>query len=346
VNFVSILRALWPVLLWLLAAPLARAQEPEPELCWKIENDALRLACYDRQGRTEEDRPVDPRLGYWQQRYPESHDSVYSLLNYRWELTDNLGKFILRPYKPVYFLPLFYSNNPNPLPDSGNPRTTVTSPLDLDYSEAKLQLSFKTKLEDNLLGENIDLWFGFTQSSHWQIYNSNASRPFRETNYEPELMLVHAMNFRLGSYTARMVSLSFNHQSNGRSEPLSRSWNRVILTLGFDRPDWAFLLRPWWRLPETSADEDENPDILDYVGRGEVLVVHRKGNSHQIAALVRHSLKDGSDSRGSVRIDWSYPCFNRLRCHLQVFSGYGESLIDFNHRTTAIGIGMALLEWF
>lgn len=337
---------------WLMALGLAvlSAQTPAAndtaDLCWKIEDDALRLSCYDRQARIEADEEGDPRLRYWQDRYPEQSDSVYSLLNARWELTDNLGKFILRPYKPVYFLPLFYSNNPNSLPRSGNPLTSIDDPLDLDYAEAKLQLSFKTKLEDNLLGENIDLWFGFTQSSRWQIYNSNTSRPFRETNYEPELMLVHALNFELGGYSARMISLSFNHQSNGRSEPLSRSWNRVILTLGFDRPDWAILIRPWWRLPETSDEEDENPDIVDYVGRGEVLVVHRRGNTHQIAARFRHSLRDGSDSRGSVQIDWSYPCFDRLRCHVQIFNGHGESLIDFNHRTTAVGVGMSLLEWF
>ncbi len=337
---------IWSIALLLLWAAAPRAQQTENDACWHIEDDALRLACYDRQARTEEDEETDPRLRFWQDRYPEKKDSVYSLLNARWELTDNLGKFILRPYKPVYFLPLFYSNNPNPLPRSGNPRTSVDEPLDLDYAEAKLQLSFKTKLEDNLFGENIDLWFGFTQSSHWQLYNSNASRPFRETNYEPELMLVHAMNFELGGYTARMISLSFNHQSNGRSEPLSRSWNRVILTLGFDKPDWTILIRPWWRLPETSDAEDENPDIVDFVGRGEVLVVHRRGNTHQIAAQFRHSLRGGSDSRGSVKIDWSYPCFDRLRCHVQIFNGYGESLIDFNHRTTAVGIGMSLLEWF
>jgi len=330
----------------LLVSSVSRAIEPADEHCWKIEDDALRLACYDRLSKTETDEAVDPRLSYWQDRYPDRRDTVYSLLNSRWELTENLGKFILRPYKPVYFLPLFYSNDPNPLPRSGNPLTSVDEPLDLDYSEAKMQLSFKTKLEDNLFGENIDLWFGFTQSSHWQIYNSNASRPFRETNYEPELMLVHALDFRLGSYTARMVSLSFNHQSNGRSEPLSRSWNRIILTLGFDKPDWAIQFRPWWRLPEASDEEDENPDIVDYVGRAELLVVHRKGNTQQIAAQFRHSLRDGAASRGSVTIDWSYPCFDRLRCHVQIFNGYGESLIDFNHRTTSVGVGMALLEWF
>ena len=336
----------WLWLGLLLLSPSLWAVEAESENCWTIEDDALRLSCYDRQTRIESDPAPDPRLSFWQNRYPDKDQTVYSLLNARWELADNLGKFILRPYKPVYFLPLYYNNRPNPLPRSGNPRTSVTDPLDLDYAEAKLQLSFKTKLEDNLFGENIDLWFGYTQSSHWQLYNSNASRPFRETNYEPELMLVHAMNFRLGEYTARMIGLSFNHQSNGRSEPLSRSWNRVILTLGLDRPDWAILFRPWWRVPETSDAEDENPNIVDYVGRAELLVVHRKGNTQQIAARFRHSLSDGSDSRGSVKIDWSYPCFNRLRCHVQIFNGYGESLIDFNHRSTSVGIGIALLEWF
>lgn len=287
-----------------------------------------------------------PLSSIWDRLVTADTDDTPSLLNERWELDSDLGEFVFRPYKPVFFFPLFYNNHPNELPTTSNPRTSLSDPIDLDHLEAKFQLSFKTKLANDLLATDADLWLGYTQSSHWQIYNARDSRPFRETNHEPEFMLVWPTSYELFGVHGRMLSLSLNHQSNGREEPYSRSWNRIIFTAGFDIPNWVMMVRPWWRLPETSDEEDENPQILDYVGRGELIIVHRRHDSHQISLQLRHSLKSAEDSRGSVDLNWSYPCFDKLRCHAQIFHGYGESLIDYNHRTTSVGLGVALLEWF
>jgi phospholipase A1 len=321
---------------------VAAAQKP----CWNIGDATKRLDCYDQQDKKLRSRSASPDEIDWALTTTKSVEDQYSLLNDRWELESDLGEFIFRAYKPVYFLPVFYTSDPNYLPRTDNPLTTLNEPLDLDHTEAKFQLSFKTKLADNLIADNGDLWLGYTQTSRWQIYNGKNSRAFRETNHEPEFMFVWRTDYSLGNYRGRLLSLSLNHQSNGQTEPESRSWNRLILTVGFDRPDWVLLLRPWYRIPEVSSDKDENPKILDYIGRGELIIVHRRKDSHQIAAQIRHSLKDGEDSHGSFRLNWSYPCFDRLRCHAEIFTGYGESLIDFNHRNTAVGLGVALLEWF
>lgn len=324
----------------LFAAASAQAQTD----CSRFENAGERLDCYDNQAEAKQEagaQGTDP----WNREAAQSPQSRQSLLNDRWELDHTLGRFIFRPYKPVYFFPVFYSSKLNRLPETTNPRTTVTEQINLDHLESKFQISFKTKLGDDLLG-NGDLWLGYTQTSRWQIYNTNESRPFRETNHEPEFMLTWRTNYNLLGFKGRLLSLSLNHQSNGQDEPLSRSWNRVIATIGLDRPDWVLMFRPWWRIPETSDEEDENPNILDFVGRAEFLIVHRKSNSHQIVTQIRHSLRDGDNDRGSIELNWSYPCFDRLRCHAQLFHGYGESLIDYNHSTTSIGLGVALLEWF
>lgn len=314
--------------------------------CWDIDNDSDRLECFDKLALQEKET-LSPDLSADQERLKTQKTRTgFSLLNERWELDHDLIQYAFRPYKPVYFFPLFHSSNVNELPQTDNSKTTVTEPLNLDHLEAKLQLSFKTKLANDIVGQNGDLWFGYTQSSRWQIYNGEESRPFRETNHEPEFIFVWRTDYKLAGFMGRLLSLSLTHQSNGQNEPLSRSWNRAILTIGFDRRDWVVQLRPWWRIPETSEEDDENPDIEDFIGRGELLVVHRRANSHQISGQIRHSFKSGADSRGSINIDWSYPCFDRLRCHAQIFHGYGESLIDYNHETTSIGLGVALIEWF
>ena len=269
-----------------------------------------------------------------------------SLLDSRWELAKDskLGVFQLRAYKPVYALPGFWSSRPNQLPDSPNPANRVSQPQELDNLEAKFQISFKTKVVEGLFGDNGDLWLGYTQSSRWQAYNSRQSRPFRETNYEPEAMLVFRNNYSLPGWKGRMLGLGLNHQSNGRSDPLSRSWNRVILQLGLDRENWALVLRPWHRIGE-DAHEDNNPDIEDYMGRGDAMLVYHR-NGHELALTARHSLRGGGRSHGSLQLDYGFPINNLLRGHVQVFDGYGESLIDYNHRATYVGVGLALLEWF
>jgi phospholipase A1 len=141
-----------------------------------------------------------------------------------------------------------------------------------------------------------------------------------------------------------MSGISLNHMSNGRADPLSRSWNRVILNFGLDRENWALTLRPWFRIKEDRAD-DNNPDIEDYMGRGDATLVYNK-DGHEFALIARHSLRGGDRSHGSVQLDYGFPITNLLRGHVQVFDGYGESMIDYNHKATYIGLGVSLLEWF
>ena len=347
-----------------------------PQACFALDSDAARLACYDNAlGRSAVDtRAADAAASAAQAARKEArvsakaldeqdprrsevfaHDELAavaanagrgSMLDSRWELAKDskLGLFQLRAYKPVYLLPAFWTNKPNEMPHSPNPANSVTEPEQLDSTELKFQLSFKTKVAENLFGDNGDIWVGYTQSSHWQAYNGETSRPFRETNYEPEAMLVFRNGYSLAGWNGRMTGISLNHQSNGRSDPLSRSWNRVILNVGLDRENWALMLRPWYRIPEGGRD-DNNPDIEDYMGRGDATLVYNR-NGHQLAITGRHSLRTGDRSHGSVQVDYAFPINNLLRGRVQLFDGYGESMIDYNHRATYIGVGISLLEWF
>ena len=230
------------------------------------------------------------------------------------------------------------------MPDSPNPDNAVSDELDLSDIEAKFQMSLKTKALENLIGDNGDIWLGYTQSSRWQVYNDDDSRPFRETVYEPEAILTFRTNYELFGWKGRLLGVGLNHQSNGRSLPLSRSWNRVIGHVGFERENWTLMIRPWWRLGEGKR-KDDNPDILDYMGRGDVQLVHVRGD-HQFALMLRPSNVDGDRSLGAAQFDWSFKFIGGLRAHLQLYNGYGESLIDYNHRATYIGFGFSLLDWY
>jgi len=342
--------------------------------CAAMEVDAARLACYDALARpaaadtqqadrdaelAREVRRSDPASP----ARPEAADNLFgheapidavianagrgSLLDSRWELAKDskLGIFNFRVYKPVYLLPVFWTSDINNFPSSPNPDNTVTSSLDLDAVETKFQLSFKTKAVEDLFGDNGDIWLGYTQSSRWQVYNTEESRPFRETNYEPEVLLVFRNGYSIGGWNGRMAGIGINHQSNGRSDPLSRSWNRIMFNIGLDRENWALMLRPWIRVGEGS--DDDNPGIEDYIGRGDLTLTHLRGRN-EFSLMARHSLRGGDRSHGALQFDWGFPIHRSLpmRGHLQVFHGYGESLIDYNHRATYVGVGISLQEWF
>jgi phospholipase A1 len=117
----------------------------------------------------------------------------------------------------------------------------------------------------------------------------------------------------------------------------------VIATIGLDNGNWAFIARPWWRVPDGS--DDDNPDIQNYLGRGDAMLVY-SNHGHEFSVLGRHSLRGGEDSHGAVQVDWGFPIDRSFRGHLQLFHGYGESMIDYNHKATYVGLGISLLEWF
>lgn len=336
---------------FLLAAATAGAQAPDPldiRACKAIESDSQRLACYDSATHRDEMAPAaTPSPATGQDMFGlETGDPQRSLLDSRWELASEskLGTFNLRGYQPIYIMPLFATSDRNETPHSPNPNNTVTVGEPLDSIEAKFQLSFKTKVWQGVFGDHGDVWATYTQSSRWQLYNSDISRPFRETDYEPEVMLVFDTRYRAFGWDGRLLGIGVNHQSNGRSDPFSRSWNRVIANIGFEREGWSVMLRPWWRINE-SFDSDNNPDIEDYMGRGELQVLHI-GDANEFGLLLRHSLRSGADSHGSARFTWSFPVAGNLRGYLEAFTGYGESLIDYNHRATYLGVGVSLLDWY
>lgn len=329
------------------ALAASAATPSSPAACAAIQPDPERLACYD----ALYPRPVAPapvadvtteeKMLYAHEGRSATRTPARSLLDSRWELDPDskLGAFNIRGYRPLYVLPFFHTSNINASPSSPAPDHAVELPERLKAAEMKFQLSFKGKILENLTGSTGDLWLGYTQSSHWQVGNPQISRPFRETNYEPELMMVFRTDYDVLGWDGRLLGFGINHQSNGRSLPLSRSWNRVIAQVGFENDDWTVMLRPWWIVKE-SFEKSDNPDIGDYMGHGDLQIV-RVWDGHEFALMLRPSPKGGA-----AQFDWAFPIHNMLRGHVQLFSGYGESLIDYNHRATYAGVGLSLLEWY
>ncbi|MGZ8229338.1 MAG: phospholipase A [Burkholderiales bacterium] len=334
--------------------PLAAALWPDVchgqlAACARIADPGERLACYDELARSESGGRAETPAP--QSTKPPVRSQVVerapvqgSAMQQHWELTPELkrGIFNLTPHRPLYGL-VHWTSDVNAQPSSPTRPFDVAQPVDLDRAEGKIQLSFKTKAAEGLFGSPGDLWLGYSQVSYWQLGNQRQSSPFRETNYEPEATLMFPVDFAAGGLRMRFLGLTLNHQSNGRGGTLSRSWNRLIGEAGAEYGRWSFHFRPWSRLLASSGDDNDNPDIEDYAGRGEFIVAWRS-QGHVVTATARHSLRFDERSRGSARLDWAFPLVGALNGHIQVFSGYGLNLIDYNHRQTTVGVGVSFLD--
>lgn len=254
------------------------------------------------------------------------------------EALDN--SFAMTQHRQNYILPFTYVNNPN---SAGNSELTEEN---VDNKEAKFQISTKFPLYLEEAGFD-GVYFGFTLTSFWQLYNSEVSKPFRETNYEPEVFWQETADYSVFGYKFNTFQVGFNHMSNGQSGLQSRSWNRLFASIVFSDNDDIYYLKTWYRIPEDEKEDlsdptgDDNPDIQDYYGRIE-LGYGRKIGAFKMMALLRNNL-DFDENRGSIQLDFTYPISDRYELLLQYFNGYGDSLIDYNRSQERIGIGFQLL---
>lgn len=340
---------------------------PTLERCAAIEVAADRLICYDRlagraPARVEPVAPAAPAGGSSATALTAAQPRLRGAFpadtrapgdpgfqSKYWELEpgDKRGIFNFVGYQANYVLPIHVTTRINRAPQSPTQDPVMQPAYRRD--EAKFQLSLRAKLVQNFGFPGADLWAAFTQQAMWQIYNGTDSKPFRNTDYQPELIYVvptvkHLRKLPL-EWEWWHTQVGLVHQSNGQSDPLSRSWNRVFVGGGFERGSWSLSARINKRLNEPLAT-DNNPDLVPYRGRGE-FQLGWASDLHTVSLQYRSTLKDMK--YGSLHLEWTYPVFddepNGLRWFVQAFSGYGETLTDYNYRQSSIGAGLTFLQF-
>lgn len=264
------------------------------------------------------------------------------------EALNRSNRFMLTPHKRNYILPFSFKKTPNAEPyiDSKDQL------FDLRHTEAEFQLSIKILMREGIFDDNGHLYLGYTNHVFWQVYNRDASAPFRETNHQPELILSFQNDWEIFGFRNVLNEGVINHQSNGQSGKLSRSWNRVMLNSVFEKENLVFTFTPWYRLPEDKkktpddARGDDNPDIEKFMGNFELSSAYkRKDDIYSV--LLRNNLR--SNNKGAVELSWSFPISRKsqnLRGYIKYFNGYGHSLIDYNDHTQVLGVGVVFTDLF
>lgn len=260
---------------------------------------------------------------------------------------------VLLPHRPNYVLPFTYMQRINKQPlatlvdVAGLDENRVRDRnYDFDHIEAMFQFSIKYILADDVFGKFSRIEVGYTNRSFWQSYNSDISKPFRETNHEPELIISLSPE---GHWFDR-YSVAFNHQSNGQAMILSRSWNRIIAEATKVTSQGVWVSRVWWRIPEKKRTDqldpmtDDNPGIEQYMGIGEIRYIYPMA-LHSFTVNVRNNFSP-DQNRGSVELGWSFPMTTKVKGYVHYFDGYGDNMLDYNIYQRRFGIGVQLSDWF
>jgi phospholipase A1 len=327
-----------------------------PQACTTIDDDRARLACYDRaNGRAapvptvvDTQRPAasEPERSFAMTApaaapagppATSASSADTSLLARAWSFDADSDRYLIKLYRPNYLNPVRYQSRANDRPFSPLFSALEAEDGDVDNVEAVFQISFKTRFwatRDRRLGA----WFAYTQQSFWQVYNDDNSSPFRDNNYEPELKIAWQPKRSWAGFDWQLLSVGYNHQSNGRADPLSRSWDRLVAEIGIEKGNLALLLRPWIRIDDDSDDTD-NPDITDYYGYGDLTAIY-KWRGHSFTLMGRGN---PAESKGALKLTWmTPPLLGPLRGYVVGFSGYGDTLLDYNFKQNAISAGIAL----
>ncbi len=362
------------------ALPAAAVANDAALQCTLLQDNALRLACYDKvfaaqlppeQPLPEHEADGKPQLDVVQsvrqsignkettlvfdtpegQAEPSQEladaAAAYTPLSQMYDLdaNDPHGILTVREHNPMYLMPVWYNSSPNYAPSSSTRGAASQERFsDQKRIETKMQVSFKSKIAEDLFKSRADLWFGYTQKSDWQIYNQGRrSAPFRNTDYEPEIFITQPVKSRLPwGGRLRMLGVGFAHQSNGQSRPESRSWNKVYAMAGMEWGKLTVIPRVWMRLFDSSGEDNDNPDLTKYLGYGDVKLQYRLNDKHNFSTTLRYNPKSGY---GAAEAAYTFPIKGKLQGVVRGFHGYGESLIDYNHKQSGIGFGLMFNGW-
>lgn len=205
-------------------------------------------------------------------------------------------------------------------------------------SDAKFQFSFKQRLRNKPIALGAYLYFTYTQKSFWDIFRK--SSPFAETNYNPGFLLIRPMfhdNKLLGA-----LSMTLEHESNGRDSIFSRSWNFLsveYIHIFSHRLNAALKIR----LPFMLSD---NPNITDYVGYADG---HLSWMAIDKKLYVDVGGRLGKDfNKGSLMTGLSWKPFTRGNQYItfQWWHGYSESLIDYQKSISMVRVGLTFKPTF
>lgn len=212
----------------------------------------------------------------------------------------------------------------------------------------KFQLSLKFKLfgveESSAWRFMNGFYFSYTQLSLWDI--SADSSPFDDSNYMPEFFYFYDTKKKIGPVSQITLQGGLEHMSNGQDGADSRSANIVYIRPSFrigdtDKLNFVIAPKAWAYIGSLS----DNPDLADYAGYVSLRASVNFGKGLSLMGIFH--MGDDWDHFGT-ELNLTYPLDKLLKFDaffmVQYFTGYGESLLDYNQSASALRLGIAFVR--
>jgi len=202
---------------------------------------------------------------------------------------------------------------------------------DLQPFEAKFQFSFSVPLFQ--ITPSSSIVAAYTQKSLWQVTNNQISSPFRETNYRPQIYFM----YRPDLFFLNNIEIGHKHESNGQTATMSRSWDRAYIALELLDGPLEYGLHAWSVFGRTG----ENPDIMDYYAPWEAWAKIYT----PVGVFNTKGFYNFDTQRSGIEMGYTFYFNELIGIYAQLYHGYGETLIEYNHSHTRFGLGLKLVNW-
>lgn len=220
-----------------------------------------------------------------------------------------------------YFIPVYYS----------------ISGIRAPYKpiEVKLQISAKVNLFDDILF-GIGLFFGYTQTSFFQMYSGNISAPFRDNDYMPELTFYRALDWKLFGGEFYNIRFGYLHRSNGEElRERSRGIDRIITELMYKNGNFNANLKAWFYIGY------DPKDIRKYIGYSDLKLGYKFLDKNHISITIHNLIHNYKKYKGSFMLEYKFD-LERTSLYVQYFQGYGDNLYQYNIKSQSIGLGVSI----
>ncbi len=208
-----------------------------------------------------------------------------------------------------------------------------------ETSDAKFEIGIKQRLDNVALPFGVFPFLAYRQKAFWDIYRE--SSPFRELNYNPSIGFVKL--FANESGITDGFWFAFEHESNGRDEENSRSWNVFSLTyfraLG---EQWQLKSKVW--LPV--GNRNGNEDITSYRGYLYVGLSYKPVKNTFIDVHIQPAFKDNLTGFVKLALSFKIAEHRNQFLYIQYFGGYSEDLINYNEISNNLRIGIVFKDLF
>ena len=215
------------------------------------------------------------------------------------------------------------------------PRPSATN------SDVKFQVSISQRLTKSTLPFNTYLFLFYNQKVFWNVFEN--SMPVHDFNFNPGIgvsKLLIAKDRVIGK-----ASLLIEHESNGRDNENSRSWNKISLCGSINISPQFMIHAKYW-IP--IVDGQHNRDILRYCGifQNGLQVMSNDKKYGMAITLVK---RQGWNLNFNTIVELNYRLFKKDNQYmfLQYYNGYGDNLLDYNKFHSRLRFGIVIKpDWY